>query len=241
MFIPLLALMILTFAFFIGLILILYNVIYNYRIKKRMERGETGGRQWPTPRNVLFVVLIIAVVIALTITAISVLTSNQHVPHVSPSHYEPVVSKDCFSQFYRSEDLLQSDMSVYAGIYPDGNLSEYVKNEYTEGEFRCVVYTNKSSLSPMPDFVAFVEYAGDGEFEKVVEYTRMEQGHPQVVNSGGSCEDVSEYYFIAGNFSDYTTGCTQSIGLYKDAEKAQHDIENDSLENADVFIDIKIK
>ena len=243
MFVPVLALMILAFAFCIGGILIIYNLIYNFRIKKRMERGETGGRQWPTPKNVLFVVLVAAVIIALIITALNVMAVDTFVNNTSSGTHEVIENAVCSSQFYRSEDLLQSELSVFAEIYPDGNLEGYERNERTEGDFRYIVYKNGSYNSLMPDFVAFVEYVGDGEFEKVVQYTFMEQGRSQIANSAGSCEDVSDYYFIAGNFSDDTTGCTQSIGLYKDAEKAQQDIESDKedLLNADVAIEINIK
>lgn len=239
--IPVLALMILGFALFIAGSLIAYVIVYNCIIKKRIQRGETGGRQWPSPKNVLLVVLSIAVVIALTITVINVVSAWLYTNNTDSGVSEAnTQSLDVVS--YTSEELKDSNMAVYASAFETGELKGYTKEESTEGDFHYVLFKSEDTYDVLhPAFVMFVEYTGDeeyGYFADEIGLYGYEVAGTSVATS--TCGDASEYYFVAGNYDWYDVFCNYSLGLYKSDKNMKFDIENGGVPSADTYIDIDI-
>lgn len=235
--ISVLALMILGFALFIAGSLIAYVIVYNCIIKKRIQRGETGGRQWPSPKNVLLVVLSITVVIALIITIINVISAHTYINNTSACMNER--SQDWDSVSYTAEELMDSNMAVYASAFETGELTGYTKEEKTEADFRYLLFVSKEDYNILhPTFVLFVEYTGDEDYGYFADETGFFNLYDGMGISSGSCGESSEYYFVAGNYDRHVKSCTYTLGLYKNEESIKADYAE--IINADTYIDIDI-
>lgn len=238
----LVGLMILGFAVFIAGSLIVYVIIYNSIIKKRITRGETGGRQLPSPKNILLVVLSIAVVVAITITVINVLSASVYVDTGKLNTATDVSSRDWDVVSYTSEELADSNMAVYAQAFETGKLQGYTKEESAEGDFRYVLFKSEDSFDILhPAFVLFVEYTGDEDYGYFTDETGVFSLQAKGTGvSSSTCGEASDYYFAAGNYEHSTAFCTYSLGLYKSDENMKYDIENGGISSADTYIDIDI-
>lgn len=238
--IPFLAFLIVSFVLFITGSLIIYNIIYNHRIKKQFASGVTGARPWPAPSRILIVVLIAGMVIALGVTVVSIIAAEHYVVNTSCDGSTLVDNNTPESWFLTSEEIGNSSMSVYADAFTTGKLPGYTKTECKQDDFRYVLFMNDERHSSLqPDFVMFVEYVGEEKFTRMVEINYMDSYQ----GGGGSSStftDVSEYYFIAGDGAICTTDCTQTIGLYKNAAVAEKDFGEGNVTNADASIEITV-
>ncbi|MGN0476627.1 MAG: hypothetical protein ACI4HM_04730 [Ruminococcus sp.] len=231
--ISLIILLVLGIIFIVGVTLVVYRVIYNLAIKRRLSQGIADSRQWPSPKSVLLSVLIVILLIIIVISSIGIL--NQDTPSKKINY-----NQLCNIVTHTSDELDETAMEIYKNAYNTGKLSGYTKEEQTKGNFHYVCFKSDDGYDALhPAFVMFVEYIGSDDFEGYMDTSSINSDDDSWVY-GSSCGETSDYYFVAGNFDYDTISCTYTLGLYNDYSALQKAYDNQILENADEVFEITI-
>ncbi|MGN0489553.1 MAG: hypothetical protein ACI4HO_09855 [Ruminococcus sp.] len=226
-------LLVLGIIFIVGVILVVYRVIYNLAIKRRLSQGIVDGRQWPSPKNVLLSVLIVILLIIIVISSIGIL--NQDTPSGKINY-----NQLCNVVTHTSDELDETAMGIYKNAYSTGKLSGYTKEEQTKGNFHYVCFKSDDGYDALhPAFVMFVKYIGSDDFEGYMDISSINSDDDSWVY-GSSCGEISDYYFVAGNFDYDTISCTYTLGLYNNYSALQKAYDKQTLENADEVFEITI-
>lgn len=231
--ISLTVLLILGIILVVGITLIVYKVIYNFVIKKRLSQGIVDGRQWPSPKSVL--ISVFAVILLIIIVVFSIGFFNQDTSSIK-TNYNMV----CNVVTHTSDELDGTAMGIYKNAYSTGKLSGYTKQEKTKGNFHYVCFKSDDGYDALhPAFVMFVEYIGSDEFEGYMDISSIDSGADSWVY-GSSCGEISDYYFVAGNFDYDATSCTYTLGLFNNYSELEKAYDNQILENVDEVFEITI-
>lgn len=171
--------------------LIVYTAIYNARIRKRLSQGVTTGRQWPQPKSIVMIILIVALSI---ICVISVIRGFKRT--ITP----PVnINNIGYAESFLSYELKDSQFEHYIEAYETGKLSGYTLTEATEDEFSYKYFRSESYFDLIhPSFVLFVEYTGNDDFKGYSDSIAISYGSEGGV-SGFECGETSDYFCVIGN------------------------------------------
>ncbi len=226
-------LLILGIIFIVGATLIVYKVIYNLVIKRRLSQGLVDGRQWPSPKSILLSVLIAILLIIIVISSIGI-------PNKDTSSIKTNYNQLCNVVTHTSDELNGTAMGIYKNAYSTGKLSGYTKEEQTKGNFHYICFKSDDGYDALhPAFVMFVEYIGSDDFEGYMDISSINSDDGSW-GYDSSCGETSDYYFVAGNFDYDTISCTYTLGLYNDYSALQKAYDNQSFDNADEVFEITI-
>lgn len=216
-------------TFLAGLIVLLfaslfiYTAIYNKRIKRILENPDTAGRQWPTPRNVVLMILLI-VMLNFSLGAISNNRSEEQV--VTNVQYSDDTVVCAMSE------LEGTYAEIYMDVYTTGELVGYKKFEKTEDDFHYICFESIAENDSLhPGYILFIEYVGEGNYGAYGYNSTVYMNNGNSL-SGGSYGSADEVYCVIGNvdFSNYD-GYRLKFGLYEDLAQAEKDFE----QNVDAF------
>ena len=207
--------------------LIVYTVIYNARIKKRLSQGITTGRQWPQPKNIAMIILIVALSIVCIVT---VLTSFPR------TRYSDVnVNNIGTIESYLSSELDGTLYEHYIEAYETGKLTGYTLTEASDDEFSYKYFRSEDYFNLLhPSFVLFVEYTGNENHTGYIESTSISYGR-ELGASSMECSETSDYICVIGNVN-HSEGhnATYQLNLYKTEADAYKEFDRvTSSENMD--------
>ncbi len=171
--------------------LVIYTIIYNTAIKRKLSQGITTGRQWPQPKNIVLIILIVALSIACVVTILTSFPRTKY-PDVNVNNIGTVES-------YLSHELQGTPYEHYIEAYETGKLSGYTLTEATEDEFSYKYFRSESCFDLLhPSFVLFVEYIGSDELTGFIDSSSISYG-TGLGASGMICGETSDYFCIIGN------------------------------------------
>lgn len=207
--------------------LIVYTVIYNARIKKRLSQGITTGRQWPQPKNIAMIILIVTLSIVCVVT---VLTSFPR------TRYSDVnVNNIGTIESYLSSELDGTPYEHYIDAYETGKLTGYTLTEASDDEFSYKYFRSETYFDLLhPSFVLFVEYTGNENHTGYIESTSISYSK-ELGASSMECSETSDYICVIGNVN-HTEGhnATYQLNLYKTEADAYIEFDRvTSSENMD--------
>lgn len=209
--------------------LVAYKAIYNARIKRRLFQGDTTGKQWPQPRNVVLTVLIVALSIVCVASVLSGFAERRQT-YVNINHIGDV-------QSYRPHELPDSQYDHLLEAYETGSLSGYTLTEGTEGDFHYLYFRSEHYFDLLhPSFVLFVEYVGEQDYGWVNETTGISFGTESGF-SGSSCCETAPYFCVVGNVN-HAEGhsATYQLSLYAAQADVKKDFDGDTTANAGAAI-----
>lgn len=185
--------------------LIVYTAIYNAKIKRRLAQGITTGKQWPQPKNIVLIILIVALSIVCVVSVIN---------GFGNSNYPPVnMNTIGYAESFLSYELQSSPYEYYIEAFETGKLSGYTLTEATEDEFHYMYFRSESYFDLLhPSFVLFVEYTGDEDYKGYIDSSVISFGTAFGV-SGMDCGETSEYFCVVGNV-DHMQGHDVTYQLY---------------------------
>lgn len=206
--------------------LIVYTAIYNARIKRRLAQGITTGKQWPQPKTIVVVILIIALSI---VCAVSVRRSFVNLRQMTPANINHIGTVES----YLSYELPDSPFAHYAEAYKTGKLSGYTLTEATEGDFHYMYFRSESYFDLLhPSFVLFVKYVGTEDYKGYIDTNGISFGTELGV-SGMRCGGAADYFCIIGNVN-HGEGhqAIYQLALYATETDALEDFDKDITTNA---------
>lgn len=227
------AFLILGIILIVGITLIVYKVIYNLVIKRRLSQGTVDGRQLPSPKSVLLSVFVVILLIVVVIFSIAVLNQDTSSTRINYNQACNVVT-------HTSDELDGTAMGIYKNAYNTGKLSGYTKEEQTKGNFHYMCFKSDGGYDALhPAFVMFVEYIGNDDFKGYRDITSINSDEESCVY-GSNCGETSSYYFVAGNFDYDTISCTYTLGLYSDYSASKKAYDNQTSDNGDEVFEITV-
>lgn len=187
--------------------LLIYTSIYNAKIKRSLEQGITTGKQWPQPKTIMLIILIVTLSITCVTTIISSFPRTKY-PAVNLNNIGTVES-------YLSYELQGTPYEHYIKAYETGKLSGYTLTEATEDEFSYKYFKSESYFNLIhPSFVLFVEYTGDEELKGYIDSSSISYG-TELGASGMICGETSDFFCIIGNVNhDMGHNVTYNLNLY---------------------------
>ncbi len=207
--------------------LIIYTAIYNAKIKRRLEQGITTGKQWPQPKNIVLIILIVTLSISCVVAIIS------SFPRVKNSTVN--VNNIGTVESYLSSELRETPYEHYIKAYETGKLSGYTLTEATEDEFSYKYFRSENYFNlNHPSFVLFVEYTGDENLKGYIDSSSIFYETEAGV-SGMICGETSDFFCIIGNVNhDMGHEVTYNLNLYDTEASAYKEFERiSSSENMD--------
>ena len=129
---------------------IVYTAIYNARIKKRLSQGVTTGKQWPQPKSIVMIILIVALGIICVVSVINGFSRTRN---------NPVnINNIGYAESFLSYELKDSQFEHYIDAYETGKLTGYTLTEATEDEFSYKYFRSENYFDLIhPSFVLFVD------------------------------------------------------------------------------------
>ena len=222
--------------------LIVYTAIYNARIKKRLSLGITTGKQWPQPKNILVIILIITLSIACVVTVLSSFPRTRY-SNLNVNNIGTV-------ETYLSYELKDSPYEHYINAYETGKLGGYTLTEATKDEFSYKYFRSETYFDLLhPSFVLFVEYTGNENHTGYIESTSISYGK-ELGASSMECSETSDYICVIGNVN-HAEGhnATYQLNLYKTEADAYIEFDrvtssenmDEPIKNAEKSITFKTK
>lgn len=211
--------------FFIGIIvliiisLLIYKFLYDRKIRRALETGNTSGRHWPAPGKIVGAILITGLILYI----VSSLRTPVQTADTAKTYEADTI-------FYSSAELKGTYAENYITAFETGTLAGYRLTEKTEGNFHFMLFSSETEYDRLhPGFILFIEYIGNEEYET---YFWSDSTYIDVYNSFGSGTygEINEYYCIIGNidFEQYMRyRCT--FALYDSSEKMQEDINKENF------------
>lgn len=198
--------------------LIVYTAIYNAKIKQRLAQGVTTGKQWPQPKNIVLIILIVALSIACIVTILSSFPRSRY-SDININNIGNVES-------YLSNELQGTPYEHYTEAYETGKLSGYTLTEATEDEFTYKYFRSEDYFNLLhPSFVLFVEYTGADELTGFIDSSSISYGTELGVE-GKICGETSDYFCIIGNVNHYEGhSATYSLNLFATESEALKEFE----------------
>lgn len=203
---------------------IVYTALYNAKIKRRLEQGITTGRQWPQPKNIVLIILIVALSIICVISVIKGF-KRTNTPPVN-------INNIGYAESYLSYELKDSQFEHYMEAYETGKLSGYTLTEATEDEFTYKYFRSESYFDLIhPSFVLFIEYTGNDDFKGYSDSIAISYGSEAGV-SGFECGEASDYFCVIGNVNHLEGhAVTYQLNLHKTEADAISYFENSNDSN----------
>lgn len=207
--------------------LIVYTALYNAKIKKRLAQGITTGKQWPQPKNIVLIILIVALSIACIVTILSSFPRSRY-SYININNIGNVES-------YLSNELQGTPYEQYIEAYETGKLSGYTLTEATEDEFSYKYFRSEDYFNLLhPSFVLFVEYTGADELTGFIDSSSISYG-TELGASGMNCGETSDYFCIIGNVNHLEGhNVTYTLNLFSTEGDASEEFDRvASSENID--------
>ena len=203
---------------------IVYTAIYNAKIKKRLAQGITTGRQWPQPKSIVMIILIVALGIICVISIIKGFKRTNTL-HVNMNNIG-------YAESFLSYELKDSQFEHYIEAYETGKLNGYTLTEATEDEFSYKYFRSESYFDLIhPSFVLFVEYTGNDDFKGYSDSVAISYGSGAGA-SGFECGETSDYFCVIGNVNHLEGhDVTYQLNLHKTEADALSYFENITYEN----------
>ena len=198
--------------------LIVYTAIYNAKIKQRLEKGITTGRQWPQPKNIVLIILIVALSISCIVTILTSFPRTRY-PDVNVNNIGTIES-------YLSSEREGTPYEHYIQAYETGKLTGYTLTEATEDEFSYKYFRSEDYFNLLhPSFVLFVDYIGSDELNGFIDSSSVSYGTELGVE-GKICGETSDYFCIIGNVNHYEGhSATYSLNLFATESEALNEFE----------------
>lgn len=221
---------VLVLFFLIGIIaliifsLVVYTYLYNRKIKQVFEAGDTSGRQWPAPKNVIGMILIIILILYGIISIVHNSEKQGQTGNVS-------INYEAGNAFYTADTLKGTYAENYVQAFETGMLTGYEMTEKTEGNFHYMCFLSSDDYDSLhPGFILFIEYIGNEEYEA------YRADNTEYINDNNNFSysdwgEASEYYCVIGNidFDKYEKySCT--LALYDTSKNMEEDIDTDELD-----------
>lgn len=203
---------------------IVYTAIYNARIKKRLSQGVTTGRQWPQPKSIVMIILIVALGIICVVSVINGFSRTRN---------NPVnINNIGYAESFLSYELKDSQFEHYIDAYETGKLSGYTLTEATEDEFSYKYFRSENYFDLIhPSFVLFVEYTGNDDFKGYSDSIAISYGSEGGA-SGFECGETSDYFCVIGNVNHLEGhAVTYQLNLHKTEADALSYFDNMTDEN----------
>lgn len=204
--------------------LIVYTIIYNATIKRRLAQGITTGRQWPQPKSIVMIILIVTLSIVCVVAVTNGFKRTNN-PPVNTNHIGDAES-------FLSYELQNSPYEHYIDAYEKGELPGYTLTEATEDEFHYMYFRNEDSFNLLhPSFVLFVEYTGNEEYKGYSDSVAISYDS-EIGVSNFKYGETSEYFCVIGNVNHYENHeVTYQLNLHKTEDCANSYFDNMTDEN----------
>lgn len=212
--------------------LVVYTFVYNRRIARNFNMGKVSGKQWPAPKNIVLIVLVVFLTIFCLLNIISKNENNQT---------DTLVNQNMSYISYTSDEIEGTYAENYVEAFLEGELSGYRKVEKTEDDFHYMYFISEQGYDILhPSFILFVEYIGENEYKGYMDKSTIYINEDNNYGSS-SGNEVAEFYCVIGNINfEENAGFSYELALYEDTNEMKMDFEDEKLQKAEKKIEIWI-